>query len=68
MFIRTKRLFLLMLFLHLGHHSAAHCAATDPQNLGARSLGMGGAVVAVADDLMSALYTNPAGLVQLEGI
>lgn len=58
---------LSLCLFYLAHHSVASCAVTDPLNLGAKSIGMAGAVVAVADDLMSALYTNPAGLVQLEG-
>lgn len=37
------------------------------QGIGAAALGMGGAFVAVANDL-SAIYWNPAGLSQLKGL
>jgi long-chain fatty acid transport protein len=63
---KIKRLFLLIVFLYLVDHSAVHGCIIDPASMGAKSFGMGSAVVALADELMSALYVNPAGLIQLE--
>ena len=39
----------------------------DPAAMGGRSFGMGSAMVGIADDLISAFYFNPAGLVLAEG-
>ena len=56
------RLFLIkILFLSLG--IGAQAKPMDLQ-IGARPLGMGGAFVAIADDI-NAVYWNPAGLTQL---
>lgn len=53
-----KLILLLIMVLALQAVPAQACA-------GARPLGMGGAFIALADDI-NALYWNPAGLVQLE--
>ena len=44
-----------------------YSSSLDPGAIGIRSLGMGSAMVGIADDLISAFYYNPAGLVQLKG-
>jgi len=65
--IMIKRFFLfLVLFCVIDHVSVYGCIM-DPAAIGAKSFGMGSAVVALSDDLISALYFNPAGLIQLKG-
>ena len=64
------RLFLLVLLLPLVTPTSSVAQNTEDQNYfdfslpGARSRGIGGAFVAVADDA-TAVYSNPAGLTQL---
>jgi long-subunit fatty acid transport protein len=64
------RFFLLVLLLSLVTPAGSVAQNTEDQNYfdfslpGARSRGIGGAFVAVADDATS-VYSNPAGLVQL---
>ncbi|MDY6971400.1 MAG: outer membrane protein transport protein [Thermodesulfobacteriota bacterium] len=67
MIARFEAFFLCMFFFHIVGHSASYGCIMDPAAMGARSAGMGSAVVALADDVISALYFNPAGLTQLEG-
>ena len=53
--------------LVLGNSKPACSSILDPGGIGNRSLGMGSAVVGIPDDLMSAFYYNPAGLVLIKG-
>ncbi len=55
--------YLCILFLA----SESYGSIMDVGAMGARSAGMGSTMVAVADDVISAFYYNPAGLTQIEG-
>jgi len=71
--MKEKQIKLLLFFLILIVISPIHGMSEDieipssfnPVGSGARSLGMGGAFIAVADDATAASW-NPAGLIQLE--
>ena len=54
----------ILLFVLIGNSRGS---MLDPGAMGGRASGMGGAVVANADDLMSAFYFNPAGLTEIGG-
>ena len=58
---------LLTVILVLAVVNKGHAAILDPGAVGARATGMGSAMVGLADDLISAVYFNPAGLVQIKG-
>ena len=75
MIIHETRKALNLLFALLLFSSVAFCQQLEPaptfrllnSGYGAAALGMGGAYVAIAGD-MSAIYWNPAGLAQLQGL
>lgn len=58
--------FLLLLASFAGAADLLASGISKPSPVGAKAIGMGGAFVAVADD-PTAIYWNPAGLMQLEG-
>lgn len=62
----VKKFFLLILFLSMVNMPSVYSCIMDPAAMGTKAFGMGSAVVALADDLIGALYFNPAGLNQLE--
>ena len=64
--LKYNRLIIIILGLLLGNASTTKATIMDPAAMGNRSLGMGAAMVGLADDTMSALYYNPAGIVQLK--
>jgi len=53
--------------LALGNSNQGYSSVLDPGAIGNRSLGMGSAMVGIPDDLISAFYYNPAGLVLIKG-
>ena len=53
--------------LSLAGINSANSKVGDLTAIGARSYAMAGAMVGIADDLLSAFYHNPAGLVQIKG-
>jgi len=65
---RQKSLIIFMgiFFLHVNINHVDGCIL-DNAEIGARPFSMAGAVVARADDIVSAMYYNPAGLTQIEG-
>lgn len=53
--------------LVIANSNQGYSSVLDPGAIGVRSLGMGSAVVGMPDDLISAFYYNPAGLVLIKG-
>ena len=61
-----RRLFICCIFLYILHFTECPCYANyEDIGCGARAPGMGNAFTSVSDDV-SAIYYNPAGLIQLK--
>ncbi|HLA27106.1 MAG TPA: hypothetical protein VJZ49_04355 [Syntrophales bacterium] len=65
--MKKKTLTFFIIIIIVSYKSIGFTTIIDPGAFGIRAEGMGGAVVALPTDIISAFYYNPAGLTEIKG-